>query len=368
MKPKIIFAILIASTLAACGGGGNGSNTSGTDSGGGNGSNTSGTDSGGASVMATACTIANNHPLIAVALTGRAGTAQFSSGGTTLAYSGDLSGTLSLVRDANAPAPLNKVCMDSKGNSSTSMRTVMQSNGVLGVSHTAVNGVDQPVLLMDTTALAPNTNLGALQGTYNLLGYSQKGTGSAPAPDRMSYATITFDNSGKWSICENNSACSTATVTGTFAAHSGSSYAFDLSSGGLVRGTAFMVVAGGNRILVVTENNTDAGGVTGMGIGVPQTTWNPVAGSYVLNTTDGTQNTIKIESPQYLIVEKQDQSQNKAFTVNTSSTGIATVNASDGTNYLIASPTGLLVIGDNGNNTGNNFANGAAFFSFGVMP
>jgi hypothetical protein len=347
MKPKSIFAILIASTLAACGGGGDGSNTSGTNSGGG----TNGT--------ATTCTISNTHPLIAVALTGGAGTAQFSSGGATLAYSGNLSGTLSLVQDANAPAPLNKACMDSTGNSSTSMRTVMQSNGALGVSHTAVNGVDQPVLLMDTTALASNTNLGALQGTYTVLRYEHD-TGSTPVQTRMSYATITIDGNGNWSMCKNTPTCSTPTATGTFAARSDSSYAFDLSSDGVVRATAFMVGADDKRTLVVTAHDTSDGVVTGMWLGVPQTTWNPVAGSYIMNSTDGTQDNLKVESPQDIIAIAK--STHHALTANTPITGIATAKASDGSDvYLIASPAGLLV-------NGSDYGNEPAFFSFGVMP
>ncbi|MBC3861771.1 hypothetical protein H8K32_06650 [Undibacterium jejuense] len=351
MKLHIVVASLFALTLSACGG--NGSNTASTNSGNSSGGNSNGTG-------ATTCTIANTHPLVAVALTGGAGTAQFSSGGTTLTYSGNLSGTLNLVQDANAPAPLNKACMDSSGNSST-MRTVMQSNGSLGISHTLVNGNDQPVFLMDSRALASNTNLGALQGTYTVLRY-QHDTGSTPAQTRMSYATITIDSLGNWSMCKNTSTCSTATATGTFAAHSGSSYAFDLSSGGLVRATAFMVGAGTNSTLVVTENDTGGGGiVTGIWLGVPQSAWNPVAGSYVLNTSDDIQNPITA-SIQNLIVKTQ----NIALTPNTPITGIATATVSDGTiNYLISSPAGLLVTG---NNTGNNFANGPAYFSFGVMP
>jgi len=237
----------------------------------------------------------------------------------------------------------------------------MQSNGALGVSHTLVNGNDQPVFLMDSTALASNTNLVALQGTYTVLRY-QHDTGSAPAQTRMSYVTITIDSLGNWSMCKNSSTCSTATATGTFSAHSGSSYAFDLSSGGLVRATAFVVGAGTNSTLVVTENDTGGGGiVTGMWLGVPQTAWSPLAGSYVLNTTDGIQNPLTA-SQQNLIVK----SQNIPLSANTPITGIATATVSDGTiNYLISSPAGLLVTG---NNTGNNFANGPAYFSFGVMP
>lgn len=352
MKFHIVVANLFVLALSACGG--NGSNSASTNSGNSSGGSTSGT-------VATTCSISNTHPLIAVALTGGAGTAQFSGGGTTLTYSGSLSGTLNLVQDTNAAAPLNKACIDSTGNSSTSMRTVMQSSGALGVSHTLVNGGDQPVFLMDSTALASNTNLGALQGTYSVLRY-QHDTGSTPAQTRMSYATITVDSLGNWSMCKNTSTCSTPTATGTFLAHTGSSYAFDLSAGGLVRATAFMVGTGANSTLVITENDTGGGGiVTGIWLGVPQSAWNPLAGSYILNTTDGVQNPLTA-SLQNLIVKTQ----NIALTANTPITGIATATVSDGTiNYLISSPAGLLVTG---NNTGNNFAIGPAYFSFGVMP
>ena len=358
MKPKIVVATLIALTLAACGGGGNGSNTASTNSGSGSGSGSSGSTGG----TITNCAIANTHPLIAIALTGGAGTAQFSNGGTTLAYSGNLSGTLSLVQDVNAPAPLNKACMDSTGNSSTSMRTVMQSSGSLGISHTLVSGADQPVLLMDSTALAANSSLAVLQGTYTTLVY-ENDTSSTPAQNRMAYVTYTVDNAGNWSKCKNAPTCSTPTSSGTFAATAGSSNSFDVLSGGLLRAKAFIVGTGANRILAVAEtNNTGGGGVvSGIWLGVPQATWSPVVGSYALNTTDGTVNEVSA-SLQNLIAG----SQNHALTADTPITGIASTTASDGTiNYLVASPAGLLVTG---NNTANNFANGPGYFSFGVMP
>jgi hypothetical protein len=244
------------------------------------------------------------------------------------------------------------------------MRTVMQSNGALGVSHTVVNGVDQPVLLMDTTALASNTNLGAWEGTYTVLRYEK----ITPAQTHMFYFTITIDGNGKWSLCENTSTCSPEVpkVTGTLAAHSGSSYAFDLSYDGgapsdmVSRATAFMVGAGDKRTLVVTESETGGGAMKAMWLGVPQTTWNPFAGSYIMNSTDGTQDNLKVESPQDLIVMKNGT--HHALTANTPSTGIATAKASDGTDaYLIGSPAGLLV-------TGSDDGNEPAYFSFGVMP
>ena len=336
--------LAVATVLTACGGGGGGSATSSTQP----------------STPATNCAITNTHPLVAVALTGGAGTAQFSSSGSVLTYSGGLSGSLSLVQDSQAVAPLNKACLDSTGNSS-SMRTVMQSSGSLGISHTLVSGADQPVFLMDSTALASNTSLAALQGTYTMLRY-QHDTSSTPAQTRMSYVTFFIDNAGNWSMCKNAVSCSPATATGTFGANGSSSTAFDLSSGGLVRAKAFMVGAGANRTMVVAEDDTGGSGVvTGIWFAVPQTTWSPVVGSYALNTTDGVQNPLTV-SLQNLIAG----SQNHALTADTPITGIASTTASDGTiNYLIASPAGLLVTG---NNTANNFANGPGYFSFGITP
>lgn len=347
MKKWIALATVVAgfaTLMSGCGGGGSGSSTSSTQP----------------STPATNCAISNTHPLVAVALTGGAGTAQFSSSGSVLTYSGGLSGSMSLVQDSQAVAPLNKACLDSTGNSS-SMRTVMQSSGSLGISHTLVSGADQPVFLMDSTALAANTSLAVLQGTYTMLRY-QHDTSSTPAQTRVSYVSVTVDNAGNWSMCKNAPTCSTATATGTFAATTGSSNSFDLSSGGLVRAKVFIVGTGANRTMVATENDTGGGGVvSGIWFGVPQTTWSPVVGSYALNTTDGVQNPLTV-SLQNLIAG----SQNHALTADTPITGIATTTASDGTiNYLIASPAGLLVTG---NNTANNFANGPGYFSFGITP
>ena len=339
-----LVAMLAGIMLTGCGGGGGGS----------------GSASSVVNTPATNCNFTNTNPLLAVALTGGAGTAQFSNGGKVLTYSGGLSGSLSLVQDSQAVAPLNKACMDASGNSS-SMRTFMQSTGSLGVSHTLVSGADQPVFLMDSTALDSNTSVSVLQGTYTMLRY-QHDTSSTPAQTRMSYVTFTVDNAGNWSMCKNAATCSTATATGTFAASSGSSTAFDLSSGGLVRAKTYLVGTGANRTMVVAENDTGGGGVvSGIWFGVPETTWNPVVGSYVLNTTDGVVNEVTA-SLQNLIAG----SQNHALTADTPIIGIANTTASDGTiNYLISSPAGLLVTG---NNTANNFSNGPAYFSFGVTP
>lgn len=345
MRFGLLLACLgLGCVLTACGGGGGGSTASSTSS-----------------TSAVTCTMANAHPLVAVALTGGAGTAQFSNSGAVLTYGGGLSGTLNLVQDSQAVAPLNKACMDATGNSS-SMRTVMQSSsGSLGISHTLVSGVDEPAVLMDTTALASNASVSVLQGTYTMLRY-QHDTSSTPAQTRMSYVTFTIDNVGNWSICKNAASCSPATATGTFAATSGSSTSFDLSSGGLVRAKAFVVGTGSNRTMVVAEDDTGGTGVvTGIWFAVPQTTWNPVVGSYAVNTTDGVQNPLTASLTNLI-----SGSQNHALTADTPVNGVASTTASDGTiNYLISSPAGLLVTG---NNTANNFANGPAYFSFGVTP
>lgn len=335
----------VAIVLTACGGGGGGD------------SSTSSTQP---STQATSCAITTTHPLVAVALTGGAGAAQFSSSGSVLTYSGGLSGSLNLVQDSQAVAPLNRACLDSNGNSS-SMRTVMQSSGSLGISHTLVSGADQPVFLMDSTALAANTSLAPLQGTYTMLRY-QHDTSSTPAQTRMSYVTFTVDNAGNWSMCKNTPTCSPATATGTFVATTGNSNSFDLSSGGLVRAKVFIIGTGTNRTMVAAENDTGGGGVnSGIWLGVPQTTWSPVAGNYAMNSTDGVQKPLTASLSNLI-----SGSQNHALTADTPITGIANTTASDGSiNYLIASPSGLLVTG---NNTANNFSNGPGYLSFGITP
>jgi len=337
----LIFSLF--SLLTACGGGGDGS--------------TSSSEPG---ASASSCAITQTQPLVAIALTGGAGTAQFSNAGSVLTYAGGLSGTLNLVQDSAAVAPLNKACLDATGQGS-SMRTVMQSAGSLGISHALVSGVDQPVLLMDATALAANTSLAALQGTYTMLRY-QHDTAGASAQTRMSYVTFTVDAAGNWSMCKNAPVCSPATATGSFSATPGSSQSFDLGSGGLVRAKAFMVGTGANRTLVAAEYDTGGGGVVrGIWFGVPQAAWNPVAGSYALNTTDGVQNPLTASASNLIV-----GSQNHALTADTPITGMATTTAANGNiNYLISSPAGLLVTG---NNEGNGMANGPGYLSFGVKP
>ena len=98
-----------------------------------------------------------------------------------------------------------------------------------------------------------------------------------------------------------------------------------------------------------------AGVVSGLWLGVPKAAWNPVVGSYVLNSTDGQQNVVSA-SQQNLVAGNQ----NRALTADTPLRGIATATVADGTvNYLIALAPGLLVTA---NNTGNNFASGPALF------
>ena len=304
--------------------------------------------------------MASTRPLVAVSLMGVTGNAQFSGNGSVLTYSGGLTGSLNLVADAQGVPPLNKACLDS-GATGSSMRTAMASTGTLGVSHATASGSDLPVLLLDSAALAANNNLSVLQGSYTVLRY-QHDTSSLPAQTRASYVSFTIDAAGNWGMCKNTPTCATPTATGTLSATAGSSTSFDLSAGGLVRAKAYLVGTGANRTLVMAEKDTGGGGVvSGLWLGVPKAAWNPVVGSYVLNSTDGQQNVIAA-SQQNLVVGNQ----NRALTADTPLQGIATTTVADGTvNYLIASPSGLLVTA---NNTGNNFANGPAYFSFGVTP
>lgn len=326
--------------LVACGGGGSDSSTA------------SKTDN---TPVASACTIASTDPMLAVSLNGAVGSAQFSGGGSQLTYSGGLTGSLALVKDGSSAA-----CLDSTS-SNTSMATAMQTGASgLGVSHVTVAGVNQPALLLNTNGLASNGSLSTLQGNYAVLRYQKDTSGGGQI--RMSYATFSIDGSGNWSMCKNTASCSTPTATGSFASTAGSSTAFDLSSSGLVRAKAYLMGTGANRVLVVAENDSGGNGVvTGLWLGTPQSAWSPVAGSYVMNSSDGTQNPMSV-SLQNVVVG----SQNHALTADSPVTGVATTTASNGNiNYLVSSPAGLVVTG---NNDANNFANGPGYFSFGVKP
>jgi hypothetical protein len=214
--------------LVACGGGSDSSTADNTNDG----------------TVASACAIASTDPLLVVSLNGVVGSAQFSGGGSQLNYSGGLTGSLGLVQDGSSAA-----CLDTSGNS-TSMRTAMQTGSTgMGVSHVTVAGVNQPALLLNTNGLASNGALSALQGNYVVLRYQQDTSGGGQI--RMSYASFTIDSSGNWSMCKNTASCSTPTATGSFAATAGSSNAFDLSSGGLVRAKAYLMGTDANRVLVV---------------------------------------------------------------------------------------------------------------------
>jgi hypothetical protein len=326
--------------LVACGGGGSDSSTS------------SKTDN---TPVASACTIASTDPLLAVSLTGVVGSAQFSGGGSQLSYSNGLTGSLGLVKDGSGAA-----CLDNT-NSNTSMATAMQVGASgLGVSHVTVSGVNQPALLLNTNGLSSNGSVSALEGNYVVLRYQQDTSGGGQT--RMSYATFSIDGSGNWSMCKNTANCSTPTATGSFAATAGSSNSFDLSSSGLVRAKAYLMGTGVNRVLVVAENDFGGNGVvTGLWVGAPQSAWSPVAGSYVMNSSDGVQSSMSV-SLQNVVVG----SQNHALTADSPITRMATTTASNGNiNYLVSSPVGLVVTG---NNETNNFANGPGYFSFGVKP
>lgn len=326
--------------LVACGGGGSDSSTA------------SKTDN---TPVASACTIASTDPMLAVSLNGAVGSAQFSGGGSQLTYSGGLTGSFALVKDGSSAA-----CLDSTS-SNTSMATAMQTGASgLGVSHVTVAGVNQPALLLNTNGLASNGSVSTLQGNYVVLRYQKDTSGGGQI--RMSYAAFSIDGSGNWSMCKNTASCSTPTATGSFAATAGSSTAFDLSSSGLVRAKAYLMGTGANRVLVVAENDSGGNGVvTGLWLGTPQSAWSPVAGSYVMNSSDGIQNPLSV-SLQNVVVG----SQNHALTADSPVTGVATTTASNGNiNYLVSSPAGLVVTG---NNDANNFANGPGYFSFGVKP
>jgi len=325
--------------LVACGGGSDSSTADNTDNG----------------TVASACAIASTDSLLAVSLNGVVGSAQFSGGGSQLNYSGGLTGSLGLVQDGSSAA-----CLDSTS-SNTSMATAMQTSSTgMGVSHVTVAGVNQPALLLNTNGLASNGALSALQGNYVVLRYQQDTSGGGQI--RMSYATFSIDGSGNWSMCKNTASCSTPTATGSFAATAGSSNAFDLSSGGLVRAKAYLMGTDANRVLVVAESDSGGGGVvTGLWVGTPQSAWSPVAGSYVMNSSDGVQSSLSV-SLQNVVVGGQ----NHALTADSPITGVATTTASNGNiNYLVSSPAGLVVTG---NNETNNFANGPGYFSFGVKP
>ena len=337
--------------LSACGGGGGGSNIPGTNN-------------PATAQAAAACAVTQTGPFVAVSLTGQVGQAQFSNGGAVLTYgsypssfsNNSLSGSLNLVKDPNNPG----VCMD-QGGATASMRTVLQSNGVIGISHAMVNGADEPVVLLAQSALAANTSLASLAGTYDLLRYQTDSTGGGQT--RSSYVTFTVDSTGGWSMCKNAPSCSTPTATGTFGALPGNASEFEFSSGGLVRGNSFIVNDGSTQILVTAEHDTGSGLVQGLHFGMAQAPWNPLSGPYATNTTDGV-------AAQTIVYGSAVGAAGKtpiALTTNSPVPGLATALAADGTtvNYLIDTPSGLFV---DASNTGNNFAGGPGFFAFGIIP
>ena len=329
--------------LMACGGGSDSSTDSKTDN----------------TPVPSTCAIASTDQLLAVTLNGAVGSAQFSGGGSQLNYSGGLTESLTLVKDGSSAACLDST--SSTSNTNTSMATAMQTGASgLGVSHVTVAGVNQPALLLNTNGLASNGSVSTLQGNYVVLRYQKDTSGGGQI--RMSYATFSIDGSGNWSMCKNTASCFTPTATGSFAATAGSSTAFDLSSSGLVRAKAYLMGTGANRVLVVAENDSGGNGVvTGLWLGTPQSAWSPVAGSYVMNSSDGVQSSMSV-SLQNVVVG----SQNHALTADSPVTGVATTTASNGNiNYLVSSPAGLVVTG---NNDANNFANGPGYLSFGVKP
>ncbi len=339
-----------AVALTACGGGGGSGG-----SGGGN-SNT-------VAQTASACTISGG-PFVAISLTGQVGQAQFSNGGSTLTYSSypssftnnTLSGSLDLVQDPNNTG----VCMDS-GSATNSMRTTIQSSGIIGISHAKVNGADEPVVLLAQSALVSNS-LSNLAGTYDLLRYQTDTTNGGQT--RSSYATINVSNGGAWSMCKNAPSCSSPTATGSFGPLAGSNVEFEFASAGLVRGDSFVVNDGASQILVTAEHDTGSGLVQGLHFGLAQAPWSPLSGPYAVNTTDGVaQQTIVYGSS----AVSGSGPTPVPLTTDSPIQGLATATAADGVtlNYLIASPSGLLV---DVSNTGNNFGSGPGFLAFGIVP
>ncbi|MFZ6693059.1 hypothetical protein [Undibacterium sp. SXout20W] len=345
MQCNFVVATTLLLTLSACGGGGN-ANSSGSG-------NTSGSGSGTGSTSSSACAISSADPLIAVSLTGDIGNAQFQNGGTQLVYSGGLSGTLNLVNDPTIPAS----CMDSNG-SATSMHTAMQGGtGSIGISHALVNGIDKPVFLMKASALAANTDLSSGAGNYVMLRYQNDTLGGGQT--RMSYVNFVIDNAGNWSMCKNAPTCTTPTATGTIQAKAGTTNQFEFVSAGLVRGVSFVLGSGTSRILVNAEHDTGDGLVSGIHFGFPQSPWNPALNSYTSNSTDQSVSTGTLAAGSIIV-----KTQTHFLMANNPIEGIATTTTSDGQiNYLISSPSGLLVTG---NNVSNNFDNGPGYFSFGI--
>ncbi len=336
-------------TLSACGGGGSG-----------------GTGPNNAAISAqAACTISATGPFVAVSLTGQVGQAQFSNGGAVLSYSSypssfagnTLGGTLDLIKDPNNTG----VCMDKSG-TSNSMRTTLQSNGVIGISHATVNGVDEPVVLLAQSALVSNSNLSNLAGTYDLLRYQTDSTNGGET--RSSYATSTVDSSGNWSMCKNAPSCTTPTATGTYNALAGNGYEFEFASGGLVRGDSFIVNDGASQILVNAEHDTGSGLVQGLHFGMAQAAWSTLSGPYAVNTTDGVaQQTVVYDSSTI----SGSGGTRVSLTTDSPIRGLATATAADGVtlNYLLDSPSGLFV---DASNTSNNFTAGPGYFAFGIIP
>ncbi|WP_031406107.1 hypothetical protein [Thiomonas sp. FB-Cd] len=359
MNKKLLAGLVFAAlALSACGGGGGGTTTTSTST-----SSTATTSTSTAQSAYAACSMSQTSPLVAVSLTGQIGSAQFTQGGSQLVYSSyassfqnnALSGTLSLVADPSHPG----VCMDA-GSTNNSMRTAMQSNGVLGISHAIVNGVDEPVILMAQSALVPNTTISSLAGTYVLLRYQADSTNGGQT--RSSYVTTTIDGTGNWSMCKNSPSCTTPTASGTYAPVSGNNYEFAFSSAGLVRGDTFIVNDGGAYILVNGEHDTGSGLVQGLHFGTPQSPWSPLTGTYVSNSTDDTAALFNLGSNMLTAVPS-----GKSVAINADNPvqGLASATAADGVtiDYLLASPGGLWV---DASNTNNNFTSGPGYFAFGI--
>lgn len=332
----------VLSVLAACGGGGG----------------DAGTAAAASSATPGSCATGNRTGLVAVGLYGAVGTAQVSSGGGLL---GTTFGGSTVNRGLASDAGFSGACADSTG--SATMRTAFATDGKVGTTHASINGSDQPVLLLDGGSLA--STLADLAGTYNVLRF-QKDTPTAggSATTRSSYATLVVDGSGNWYFCKNTAAaCSlgSSTGSGTLNLKAGSTDRFDLVAGGVTRATVFLSVNGANKVLVAGEN--DAGDptalVTGLWIGAPRAAWAANDGRYMLNSTDRDKSALTMTGTAIApagVTATADQPLQGLLTA-------TPVGGDD--NYLLQTAGGVLVTA---NNTGNNFASGSGYFSFGVKP
>jgi hypothetical protein len=336
-----VLSVLVAAAIAGCGGGG-GSADSGS--------------SGAATSNAANCATGSRSNLIAVSLYGDVGTASVTSGGAQISI---VAGGSTTTRSLQADTASN-VCADTV--STKTMRTAFTSQGQVGMSFATIASVDQPVFLMSGSTLA--TSLASLQGTYNVLRYQKDTpTSGAAIQTRSSYATMVIDNAGTWYFCKNTATCTSGSATGngTINVNGSNADRFDLVAGGVTRGTLFLSSNGGSKVLVVGEDDQGdpSGRVRGLWVGVPRAAWAANDGAYTLNTTDMAKNSLSMTANVIAA------SSTITATIDAPMQGFLTAQSGGDDNYIIQTVAGLFVTAKN---TGNNFANGPGYFSFGVKP